>query len=245
MPLVLLLLLFITWQGTALAEQTLEIQVKQQKIALPYWKAEHKALGGVLIIQGGEPAHGSIFLRSLAGFLAKLEWSVLLLNTQQTGTPWIEQLPEGLSILRQQKIKRIVVVHYGAQAQQTLEYFNKLQAKQVNGLILLSAYDIPLPKEQMMISDKLRFPVFDIAGQFDYPEVLLQMKARVHQQAEQAVENANPEQTVKSYQSLIFPGAGHDYAYTRRMLAAYLGGWMSKLTEEKLAQAPVKPPVNR
>jgi len=230
MPLILILVFTLSWSSVSCAVASLEIQVKQQKIMVPYWKGVRTPHGGVLIIQGGDPVYGEIFLKSLASYLADSGWSVILLNTQfQASTPWVDQLPEGLSLLRKQKNNRIIVIHYGNELQTTLGYFTKQQSKQVNGLILLSAFDLPIPKETIILSEKIRFPVYDIVGQFDYQDVLLQMQARKEQS------------TAKQYITMKFPGAQHDYAYTRRLLANFLSGWMLHIQ----AASPAKPPISK
>ncbi|WP_051131957.1 hypothetical protein [Legionella tunisiensis] len=136
------LLLFVNFSGAKAAD--LEIQVKGQKIMLPYWPATGKQLqGGIVMVQGELANEGFLLLNNLAPQFAQLGWSVLLINPagQQGSISWIEQLPEALSALRQKVNNRLVLLHYGDQLQIVVDYFSKLQSKQVNGLILLSAFD--------------------------------------------------------------------------------------------------------
>lgn len=208
----------------------LEIVVKDQKIALPYWPYKNKTqLGGVLIVHGGQSDDGLILVDKLGKQLAKFGWSVALLNikTQAAAVPWIEQLPEALSALRQKDNDRIVLLHYGSELQVLMGYFAKLQSKQVNGLILLSAFDQSKDKDSSELLQKLSFPLLDIIGQFDYETVLKQ--AAVRQQ-----NNQN-----KEYLYVQLPGGSHDYSYIEKLLLAYLHGWMKKLH----SSIPAKPPI--
>lgn len=210
--------------------ESLEIQAGGQKISLPYWPAQGKQPhGGILIVEGGAPWDGSRVLYKLAPKLAKLGWSVALLNAnQQTDkAAWIMLLPDVLSNLRQKSNTRTVLLHYGAQLHTLVDYFAKPQSKQVNGLILLSAFEQMDSKDLLALLQKVPFPVFDIIGQFDYVTVLEQAAVRKKN-------NQN-----KRYFQLLFPGAAHDYSYTQKMLTAYMHGWMLKLKPTEVAPPPV------
>lgn len=211
---------------------TLEIQASGQKINLVYWAAQSKVqYGGLLIVAGGGPQDGIRVLKRLCRRLSKSGWSVALLNATQSQDKanWTAQLPEALSALRQKNISNLVLLHYGAQLEPLLDYFSKLQ--QVNGLILLSAFDLKSPKESAALLEKISFPVFDLIGQFDYGTVRRQASLR------RKTADSN------NYLQVKLPGAAHDYAYTDAMLAAYLHGWMKHLTPKKsLNTLPVSGP---
>lgn len=216
------LLLFLM-QSIAFAEK-LDITVNQAKISLPYWKANTTQYGAVLIVKGGPP-QWSTLLAQFAKRLKHTGWSVALLNCNPgNATPWVDQIPEAISALRQDKNNRIVLVHYGDQLNQSLAYFSKPQAKMINGLIMLSAYD---DQSNLDPKQSVRFPLYDIAGQFDYDNVLRQMKnrTRVFKQPE--------------YKAIEMPGAQHDYEYSQAMVLSFMHGWMSKLPEIKPQPAPI------
>ncbi|KTC85923.1 DUF3530 family protein [Legionella drozanskii] len=209
--------------------ENLEIQANGQKISLAYWPAQtKKQYGGILIVKEEPFGEGFTISTNLAKRFAKLGWSVAILDAQQKDRmAWIGQLPDALSNLRQKTNKRIVLLYYGSQLQVLLGYFSKLQAKQVNGLILLSAFSEPMAKDEPELLKKIAFPVLDIMGQFDYTPVLNQIAAR-------RKTNQNPQ-----YRVIQLPGATHDYLYNRRMLVAYLHGWMKHLRRTERAKPPV------
>lgn len=222
------LLLFLNFSGAKAAD--LEVQVKGQKIILPYWAAAGKQLqGGLVIVQGELANEGFLLVNNLAEQFSQLGWAVILLNSaeQKGSIPLIEQLPEALSALRQKDNKRLVLLHYGDQLQVSVDYFSKLQSKQVNGLIFLSAFDQPEKKDLSELLQKITFPMVDLTGQFDY-QVVLEQAATRHD----SMQN-------KSYLSTQIPGAEHDYYYTQQLLVAYLHGWMKKLQ----FTSPGKPPI--
>lgn len=210
---------------SCVSAERLNIKVGDTAISLPYWQAKTPNYGAVLIVRGGEQPQWSVLLAKFAKQLAHYGWSVVLLNcTQDNSVPWIEQLPKAISTLRQDKNSRIVLVHYGDQLNQSLEYFSKPQSKMVNGLVMISAYDdqsvlAPLPK--------LRFPLFDIAGQFDFDRVLRQMNQREKEFKQQ------------HYVSLEMPGARHDYEYSQKLLLSFVHGWMSKLPANVIESSPI------
>ncbi|KTC86322.1 DUF3530 family protein [Legionella brunensis] len=209
---------------------SLEILVKQQKVVLPYllFKGK-KQRGGVVIINGEQNNEGSELVDNLGTELAKHGWSIALLNTslQINSVPWIEQLPEALSALRQKNNPRMIVIHYGSQLEGSVNYFTKLQSKQVNGMIFLSAFDQPENKEIPNLIHKIPFPLLDIIGQFDYEPVLAQAAAR-----HLSIKNDR-------YLYRQLPGANHDYSYNKKILMANIHGWMKKLRTTN----PVKPPI--
>lgn len=195
----------------------LEIKVNQKSVNLPLWSAKKAHYGAVIIVRGGENPYWSELLLHFAKQLSDNGWSVVLLNCNKKNTvPWIKQIPATISVLRQHQNKRIVMIHYGEQLNQSLEYFNKPQAKRINGLVLLSAYDL---QNNLDKAPNLRFPLFDVAGQFDYDTVLNQMKQR-----EQEFKDHN-------YIAVEMPGAHHDYEYSQKLLLAFIHGWMTKLPE--------------
>lgn len=219
-----IVLLFAFIVPNVLADR-LEIKINQDSFDVPYWPAKEARYGAVLIVRGGQPIQWSPFLAGVAKKLSRNGWSVVLLNCDPgISTPWISQLPEIISVLRQDKNSRIVLVHYGDELNQSLDYFSKPQSKMVNGLVMISAYgDIA----SMENPPSLRFPLFDIAGQFDYDNVLSQMILR-----EKGFKDRN-------YLSLELPGARHDYEYSQQLLVAYVHGWMSKLPEFRPQPRPI------
>ena len=204
----------------------LEIKVDQHLISLPYWQANKAHYGGVIIVRGGEDvAQLPLLLTHFAEQLSRNGWSVVLLNcNNDTAIPWVKQIPETISVLREDKNKRIVLVHYGDQLNQSLEYFSKPQAKMINGLVMLSAYD---EQSNLDRPPSLRFPLFDIAGQFDYGTVLNQMGQR-----EKEFKRHN-------YLAVEMPGAHHDYQYSQEMLLAFIHGWMTRLPEIETQPRPI------
>jgi len=209
---------------SALAD-TLELTLEQTSIKLPYWVAKKPHYGAVILVRGGEHPKWSRLLAHFAKQLSQYGWSTVLLNCKEANNiPWITQLPSAISELRQANNKRIIMMHYGDQLNQSLEYFNKPQAKMINGLIMLSAYD-----DQKLDSGlrTFRFPLFDIGGQFDY--------GRVHQQ----MKDRSKKFRRPNYLAVEMPGAGHDYQYSQKLLLAYVHGWMTKLPEIKPQPAPI------
>lgn len=193
---------------------------------MPYWSAIKKHYGAVILVKGGSQTYWSQFLAHIAEQLAVSGWSVVLLNCiSDTNVPWIKQLPEVINVLRQHKNKRITLIHYGDQLSQTLEYFSKPQAKMINGLVMVSAYD----DEEHSLNNppKFRFPLFDVAGQFDYDDVLTQMEQR------------QIEFKKNNYRAVEMPGAHHDYQYSQELLLSFVHGWMAKLPEFE----PHPPPI--
>lgn len=229
-------LLFLVIAHLVAAEPvTLTLSVKQQKIDVPFWASKKIGSGGMVIVVGDN--EGQLFLQQFSSQMTTFGWSVILLKSVKD-LPWLEQLPEALSALRQKNNKRIVVMHYGDQLKELLDYFNKPQSKQADALVLLSSYDLPEEKKEDSKTTtqteqknsktiKLRFSVLDIAGQFDYPSVLEQYAKRASVFA--------PD----SYQQLLVPGADHDYAYQQAILASYINGKMSHLTVRQLSRPPI------
>lgn len=204
--------------------ESLEIKVNKSLITLPYYPT-HKRIpnGAVILVQSEKKGSTIQFLNGVIKQLSDYGWSVAVLDiTSDAEITWTRQLPELISMLRQQDNKRIVLLHYGDRLKDTLGYFLKPQAKQVNGLVLLSAYDERMTDQYKV---KLRFPVYDVAGQFDYEHVLQQMSLR-------------SEDCIKSnYRAMRMPGANHDYEYNNQLLLSYIHGWMNRLPETH----PVEP----
>ena len=156
-------------------------QANGQKAPVIFLPAQGEAQhGGILIVGSGAPWDHSELLPKLGEHFARLGWSVALLDaSQQIDKPtWVESLPEILSTLRQKNNKRTILLYYGSQMHLILEYFSKPQSKQVNGLILLSAFDQLEAKDSILLLQKLPFPVLDVVGQFDYGTILEQAAVR-------------------------------------------------------------------
>jgi len=219
-----ILFLFLSLFNASFAED-LEIKVNQKSIKLPYWPAQKLNYGGVIVVRGGDPVQWSESLAHLSQLLAQNGWSTVLLNCNpEIDVPWLSQLPEAISILRQNKNKRIVLIHYGEQLNMTLDYFSKPQGKTINGLVLLSAQD---DKESTVKPETLRFPIFNIEGQFDYENVKDQFTAR------------NKALLSPTYSAREIPGADHDYTYTQELLVSFLTGWMLRIPESTVSAPPI------
>lgn len=204
-----------------------ELAIKHdgKTINVPYWPASEKQphYGAVILAHGGA-AEWSELLAHIAARLGRIGWSAVLLNCDADNSDtWVEQIPGVISTLRQNKNYRIVLIHYGEQLQPTIDYFTKPQAKMINGLILLSAFNEP----QESTIPALRFPLFDITGQFDYDKVANQAAER-KQQLQQ-----------RSYTLVEIPGAAHDYEYSRNLLVSFIHGWMVKIPEARPVPKPI------
>lgn len=199
--------------------ETLEIKVDGKRINVPCWVAQKEQLGAVVLVHGGVHTQPSALLDYLASRLAENGWFVAALNDDKsTSLPWMKQLPEVIVTLRQQKIMRIVVLHYGKQLQQTLAYFSKPQAPEVEGLILLSAYNLKHSTDKKL---KLDMPIFDIIGQFDDELVKHDLAIR------QKTFGNNKEK----YLAIEIPGVEKEYKYSRPLLFSFIHGWMMNLPE--------------
>lgn len=211
--------------STALAD-SLEIKINQDAIALPYWPNHLNYYGAVIIARGGADNYCPPLILNFADYLSHNGWSVVLLSHAQDHIiPWDKQLPETIRLLREQKNHRIVLVHYGEGLSDSLAYFSGPQSKMINGFVMVSAYDDE--KGGLENLPHVRFPLFDIAGQFDYEAVLSQMASR------------EKEFRQRHYTALKMPGAHHDYEYNEKLLLAFIHGWMVKLPELRHEPVPI------
>ncbi|CAM2916657.1 ATPases involved in biogenesis of archaeal flagella [Legionella steigerwaltii] len=205
----------------------LEIKVDGKNIDLPYWPAKKEKYGAVLLVNGGEQTQSTSLLDNLANQLAQNGWQVVLLNNDSgIPVPWIKQFPEVIATLRKQKNIRVVLLHYGEQLKQTFDYLGKPPIPEIEGLILLSAYDVPPSGDK---EPKLNMPVFDIVGQFDYDMTKQEM----------AVRKKEFGSNKDNYLAIEIPGAHHDYEYSRQLLFSFIHGWMVKLPEFQGKSPPV------
>ncbi len=219
-------LIFFFVFSAAFAEN-LQIKVDGKSVDLPYWPAEKEKYGAVLLVNGGAQAQSTLLLDNLANELAQNGWQVVLLNNyNKVSVPWIKQFPEVITSLRNKKSMRIVVVHYGEQLKQTFDYLGKPSVPEIEGLVLLSAYDIPPSTNK---KPELNMPVFDIVGQFDYDMTKQEMAARKKELG----------QHKNKYLAIEIPGAHHDYEYSRQLLFSFIHGWMVKLPKLR----PKSPPM--
>lgn len=221
--------LFFCIIATACANQ-LEVKFNGKNIKLPYWAAVKKPHGAVVLINGAPQAQWSMLLAHLAKQLASNGWSAVLVNCNQDNPePWVKELPEVINTLRQQQNRRIIVAHYGEQLKQTLDSFNKSPNAGIEGLILISAYDVAKSDDKKPEDKKpeLSMPLMDIAGQFDYQPVIEQMSTRENVFAQ------------TPYLAVKIPGAHHDYEYSHQLLLSFMYGWMLRIAEFK----PTPPPV--
>lgn len=213
--------IMLLWCCIASAAYTnmLEINVDGKHIHVPCWFSQKKKLGAVLLVAGGSDVRSSTVLDDLVHRLAENGWMVTLLQDDKNNAiPWIKQLPSAIVTLRQKKFMKIVVLHYGDQLQQTLDYFGKPQVPKIEGLILLSAYHT-----QLTINKKpeINVPIFDIIGQFDHGLVKQELAIR------QKMFGNNK----KKYLAIEIPEIEPDYKYTRQLLFTFINGWMMKLPE--------------
>lgn len=212
---------------TTVESSQLEIKLDGKTIHLPSWSAKKQQYGTVLLINGGKQSHWSILLAHLAVKLADNGWQTILLNcTKATPESRLKELPEVVRTLRQQQNNRIIVLHYGEQLKSTLNLFkNTTTPLNIEGLILLSAYDVSLPIDHETL--KL-VPLLDLSGQFDYPVALEQLQER------RKVLQGN------KYLAIQLPGANHDYEYTNSLLLSLIHGWMFKLSPFKIIIPPIQ-----
>ncbi|QMT59274.1 alpha/beta hydrolase [Legionella sp. PC997] len=221
-----IVLIFFLVCSAAFADK-LTIKVEGKSIDLPYWPAKKEKYGAVLLVNGGAQPQSTLLLDNLANELAQNGWQVVLLNYKSsTAVAWIKQFPEVVTTLRNQKNMRIVVVHYGEQLKETFDYLEKPPVPEIEGLVLLSAYDIPPFKNK---KPKLNMPVFDIVAQFDFDLTKEDMAARKKE--------FGPDKN--NYLALEIPGAHHDYEYSKQLLFSFIHGWMVKLPKFH----PKSPPV--
>jgi hypothetical protein len=212
----LVILLGLAWLVQICQAADLRIQSKGQSLTIPYWPAETaQPLGGVIVLHCGHD-QDDLFIQVIAQQLAQLNWSIASLACDQHEQLWSWQIPATLSALRQQRLHRLVLVYYGDQLHEPFQYFTQAQAKQISGLILLSAWQ---DQGKNLVLKSLRFPVMDVVGQFDYPAIMAQFQQR----------QAYFKQHRVKYTPMKIPGANHQFQYTRQMLVGYLHGWMSKL----------------
>lgn len=199
------------------APSTLDIKANGQKVSLPYWPALHKPKGSILIIFGDSLVYGLKSPQELARLLAQQGWSAAIINTHPSDDKnnWVTQIPDTMLALKRKDNNRQIILHYGAKLSVTLAYFAKPQSKKANGLVLVSAYDKPIQKDLPDLLKKIKYPVFDVVGQFDYDDVLEQAKIR-----RDSMGNGN------TYKFLVVPGARHQYWFATKSLVDYLHGWM-------------------
>ncbi|WP_237762213.1 alpha/beta hydrolase [Legionella santicrucis] len=197
----------------------LEINIDGKPFQVPCWFSQKKQIGAVLLINGGSHTQSPALLDYLAHRLAENGWMATLLQDDKSNSiPWMKQLPEVIMTLRQQKFMKIIVLHYGEQLQQTLDYFDKPQALKIEGLILLSAYPIQQPINK---KPKINMPIFDIIGQFDHGLV----------KQELAIRQKTFGNNKKKYLAIEIPETEQDYKYSRQLLFTLIHGWMMKLPE--------------
>ncbi|VEB38220.1 ATPases involved in biogenesis of archaeal flagella [Legionella sainthelensi] len=216
-----LIRIMLLWCGMTSAAFTnmLEINIDGKHIHLPCWFSQKKQLGAILLVNGESHNQSSALLEYLAHRLAENGWMVTLVQDDKSNSiPWIKQLPEAIVTLRQQKFMKIVVLHYGEQLQQTLNYFGKPQAPKIEGLILLSAYNVQNPIRK---KPEINMPIFDIIGQFDHDLV----------KQELAIRQKTLGNNKKKYLAIEIPGVEPDYKYSRQLLFTFIHGWMIKLPE--------------
>lgn len=205
-------------------QTTLDINAKGQKLSLAFWPCEAKQQrGAILLLAGGESWEGNVILLQLAPSLAKMGWSVAIFDLANQ-TKWAEQLPDIFIALKKGAGQRIVLIHYGSHLQELIDYFSQLQAKRVNGLVLLSAFD---EKASELNLKKIVFPILDVIAQFDYETV----KAQLKQRQSTALKG--------KYKKITLPGAPHDYLYYEKSLIAFLHAWMRKLPETNRIASPL------
>lgn len=204
--------------GLVAAPSTLDVD---EQTKLPFWPSISTATGGLLLVQG-KGSHGYRLLTIIAAILSNRGWSVAVVPTSLASDQFSEQLSSYLAKLRQQTKLKVGIVWYGDDYHQLLTYFSKPQAKQVSGLVLLSAYQYSSASENE--SWQLRFPVLDIIAQFDYRPVIKDSLLRQRMIGK------------KYYLKRTIPGAGHDYRYQEHYLSAEIDNWLTKIPSPKVGR---------
>ena len=217
--------LFIALAGlsfVATAQNTIELNIEGKKCQASFQPNQFKTSRGSLLLIASQD---SLLLNALQRSLAQYGWSSLRLLMNKHCR--LNQLPEAIRYLRKQQNKRSLVLYYGKRLNDFLQYFQKDKRKQLNGLVLLSAYDIPSDTRKSVAMTEMKLPIFDVVGQFDYDSVRRQWQARKQQMHGQ-----------KHYYPLELLGADHEYAESRQALTNWLVGWMKKQIIPEVAPSP-------
>ncbi|WP_367606309.1 hypothetical protein [Legionella sp. W05-934-2] len=206
--------------GTGLLASPTTLTIDEQT-KLPFWPSTSHSAGGLLLVQGTN-SHAQHLLTTLAEILSKRGWSVAVVPSSLSSDKFTEQLSSYLAILRQETQLKIGIIWYGDDYHQLLHYFSQPQAKQVSGLVLISAFQYP----DVKVNDpwQIRFPVLDIVGQFDNRLVIKDYSQR------QFLFDKN------YYFKRTIPGAGPDYHYQENHLSAEVDNWLTKVPSPKIGR---------
>jgi len=201
------------------AQKSIELNIEGKKCQASFQPNQFKTSRGSLLLIASQD---SLLLNVLQRSLAQYGWSSLRLLMKEHCR--LNQLPEAIRYLRKQQNKRSLVLYYGKGLNDFLQYFQKDKRKQLNGLVLLSAYDIPQDTRKTVPMTEVKLPVFDVIGQFDYERVKHQWRERKLQM-----------QDKKRYSSLELVGSNHDYSESKQALVNWLAGWMKKQLSPRVA----------
>jgi hypothetical protein len=195
----------------------LETKLDSTTIKLPYQTAREPHLGAVVIVKGGAPDWCPV-LTTLSQKLAGNGWSAVLINCDPSvKEPWSKVSLKVVKQLREKGNKKVILLHYGEDLNKTFAFLQEIKGFFVDGVILLSAYDL---NDEPKLPQKLNTQFYDVVGQFDYEPVMSQFSVR------------NETYSEPLYSSLELPGAPHDYSYAQASLVSFLNGWMQHLKEK-------------
>lgn len=196
--------------------------------AQSFMKASGHLQGGVLLAYPSHDNQNKLFIEKLAARLSQSGWSVLMQPLVfSEASNWEDTLAKQLAVIRRKSNSRVIFIGYTTPWEPLKRYFRKPQAKQVSGLVLLSAANgdsVPVSKRSDEDPEgrvNVRFPVFDIVAQFDYQPVLEAWKIR-------------KKEFNRNYQRLQVPGVRHGYLYHEQMLQEVLNDWMAGLAKPKV-----------
>ncbi|MCC5791570.1 MAG: hypothetical protein JJT82_03045 [Legionellaceae bacterium] len=190
-----------------------------------------KVEGGVLVSYAESAPNGFYFSQKVARQLETMGWVVDVLSLNRlSDEEWQSHLAEKMAVMRQKVGTKLAVIMYGEECDRLLEYFTQPQAKQVGGLVFISAVNGERFFSNSTTDIRLRFPLLDIVAQFDYKQVLSDQKKR-----QKLVRSA--------YQSYTVSGADHYYQYQLPVLVNVVHLWLEDLPSTKIHRAPVNPDV--
>ena len=196
--------------------------------AQSFIQAKGPLKGGVLLAYAAQTRVNQYFVDKLGHHLSQFGWSVLLLPLPSAeNSEWEAILAEQLAVIRKKSNSRVILITYAMPWEPLRQYFLKPQSKQVSGLVLLSSVNEKVEvSETAPLQTRLRFPVFDIVAQFDYPSVLEAWMER-------------KKARYKRYLTMKIPGGQHGYTYQERMLGEALNDWMLRLPKPKVYRSPL------
>lgn len=201
-----------------------EISVDATQYPVVYIPALGKKEGALIIIQGKEERR---FERDIIAYLRtqlpEHDWSTLGLNIPSAKLPKVliapeEQLSQSILLLKSEGHNKIYVLLYGEDAAKLLGHFIQQRVRDIQGVILLSAYAAERDDYDTLVKNikSWRLYVYDIDAQFDYDFVKSDIKLR----------KKIFEETPGFYRQFSLPGASNDYVDPREVLMKWIRGWM-------------------